>query len=90
MAKKKNEFGWWPNWEGPLGSAPKAWPDEVPTLAPENMRTRTLGTGDCRGLLGWAGGFPYGDIRTKVEDVIRTVVADTSGRDLDIVDYTAQ
>ena len=81
MAKKTetNEFDWWPEYSDDEWRICAKWPKEVPVLEAKNMRKTLLGTGDCRCLLGWSGGFPTGHIQQKVDDVIVDVIAEKMG-----------
>ena len=88
MTEKTNEFYWWPEHTDDEWGRIHSWPKEVPVLGPKNMRKHLLGTGDCRCLLGWSGGFPHGSISQKVDDVIKEVIFEKTGKDLDIDQYS--
>ncbi len=85
MTKKKLEFSWWPEWPYEDEDDREEWPEEAPyPLNAENIQHRFLGSGDCRCLLGWSGGFPEAPRPSKgprheVDAELRRVIAKRLG-----------
>jgi hypothetical protein len=83
MAKRKNDFDWWPNprQDGDDFGQPvsRIWPKEVPVLSAENIRQDgMLGEDDWRCLLSWSAGFPSNRMY-EIDTLLAEIIAERFG-----------